>query len=422
MGGRSTVLQLLRVLDKWTKILDEGGTIECIYMDFMKAFDTVPHKRLLEKVKGYGIRGDTNKWIASFLSNRRQRVCVNGEFSEWANVKSGIPQGSVLGPLLFVLYINDLPDVVQSSEIYLFADDTKIFHQINAPENKEMLQRDLTKLEEWSKKWLLRFHPEKCKVMHIGRHGEEFRYILHGTVLEEVDSEKDIGVTIDKDLKFRVHMGDKINKANSIMGIIRRTFTYLDEQTFLKLYKALVRPHLEYGNVIWSPSFKKDIKSIENVQKRATKQIPGLRDLSYQERLEKLKLPTLVYRRARGDMIEVYKILSDIYDNRVSKFLSLHSERVHEQRRGLRGHTKKLFKERSRLDVRKNFFSNRVTELWNSLPEAVVSAPSLNSFKNRLDKCWKNQSCLYDYKSDIKILKPDRTVTLSDAEDLGTMD
>ena len=133
------------------------------------------------------------------------------------------------------------------------------------------------------------------------------------------------------------------------------------------------------------------------MQKRATKQIPGFKDLSYQERLKRLKLPTLVYRRARGDMIEVYKLLTQKYDMEVSNFIPLHSERVHEQRRNLRGHTKKIFKERSRLEIRKNFFANRVTDLWNSLPEAVISAPSLNSFKNRLDRAWEKQDCLYDY-------------------------
>ena len=135
-------------------------------MDFQKAFDKVPHKRLLEKIKSYGIVGTTLNWIEDFLKNRTQKVMVNGAGSEWENVTSGIPQGSVLDPILFVIYINDLPDTVESDS-YLFADDTKIFRIIKDEDDKEILQDDLTKLEEWSDKWLLKFHPEKCKHMKI---------------------------------------------------------------------------------------------------------------------------------------------------------------------------------------------------------------------------------------------------------------
>ena len=147
ISGRSTSLQLLEVLDKWTEALDNGQYVDCIYMDFQKAFDKVPHKRLLEKIKSYGIVGTTLNWIEDFLKNRTQKVMVNGAGSEWENVTSGIPQGSVLGPILFVIYINDLPDTVESDS-YLLADDTKIFRIIKGEDDKEILQDDLTKLEE----------------------------------------------------------------------------------------------------------------------------------------------------------------------------------------------------------------------------------------------------------------------------------
>ena len=203
------------------------------------------------------------------------------------------------------------------------------------------------------------------------------------------------------------------------MGAIRRSFKHLDGQMFSKLFKALVRPHLEYANCVWSPSLKKDITALENVQRRATKQVPGMRDLSYPERLKALELPTLVYRRLRGDMIEVYKILSNVYDSNVADILHLHSDHV--ARKNIRGNSKKLFKMRARLNVRKHFFTHRVVEIWNQLPNTVVEAPSVFSFERRLDKLWKNQGLVYDYKECINkslFLPAGMTNNDSDAEDL----
>ena len=166
--GRSTVLQLLNVMNLWTSALDRDETIDTIYLDILKAFDTVPHRRLLGKIKSFGITGHTLRWVQAFLTDRIQQVHVNEAHSVWANVTSGIPQGSVLGPILFVLYINDLPSTINSN-VYMFADDTKIFNNIKSPEYQVVLQKDLDILAKWSDKWLLRFHPNKCKVMHLGK-------------------------------------------------------------------------------------------------------------------------------------------------------------------------------------------------------------------------------------------------------------
>ena len=161
ISGRSISLQLLTVLEDWTKSLDEGANIDVIYMDYMKAFDTVPHKRLCSKMSSYEFNEQIMEWIKGFLRNRRQVVCVNGQNSNWSAVTSGIPQGSVLGPLLFVIFINDLPDIVDS-KAYMFADDTKIYRMVKDRKDEEMLQRDLDSLSEWSDTWLLRFHRGKC--------------------------------------------------------------------------------------------------------------------------------------------------------------------------------------------------------------------------------------------------------------------
>ena len=172
------------------------------------------------------------------------------------------------------------------------------------------------------------------------------------------------------------------------MGLIRRTCAYLDEESFLLLYKGLVRPHLEYANQVWAPYLKKDITALENVQRRATKQIPGFKDLSYENRLRRLKLPTLKYRRIRGDIIEMYKILTGKYDSRVSDFIPLN-------RGERRGHSLKIYKQHNRLNLRKNYFINRTCNIWNTLPIHIIEAKTIKAFERRLDKFWKTEHFLY---------------------------
>ena len=232
-------------------------------------------------------------------------VRVNGELSESKPVISGIPQGSVLGPLLFVIYINDLPDVV-SSNVLLFADDTKIFRQVTTKDDALQLQQDIDALSRWSDDWLLKFNIKKCHVLTMGKFNNiryTHRYRLDQTELEHVFEEKDLGVTMDMELNFKDHISAKVKKANSIMGLIRRTFSYLDENLFKKLYTTFVRPHIEYAQSVWSPHLVKLVKQLENVQIRATAQVDGMKNMEYSERLKILDLPTLVYRRERGDMI-----------------------------------------------------------------------------------------------------------------------
>ena len=371
--------------------------VDVVYLDFMKAFDRVPHKRLMEKVSSYNIKGRVLTWIQSFLTGRRQRVMVNGEASEWKNVSSGVPQGSVLGPLLFVLFINDLPDVINNgSEIFLYADDTKVYRKIKNSEDRAKLQEDLDELKSWTEKWLLSFHPDKSRYMRIGRTTvEDDGYSMHKTIAR-TRTEKDIGVVIDDKLAFSDHLADKINKANKIVGLIRRTFQHLECATFKPLFTALVRPHLEYANQVWCPHLVKDIEAVENVQRRATKLVPRLRDMTYQERLRRLNLPTLAYRRARGDQIETYKILSGKYDEECTE--GLFELRLDTS---TRGSSRKIYKSRARLDLRKYSFPHRVVNNWNELPEWVVGAETVRSFEAKLDKYWKNQELKYNYRATI---------------------
>ena len=228
--------------------------------------------------------------------------------------------------------------------------------------------------------------PQKCHHLHVGNNMEDTAYTMEtttGTIsIEKVKSEKDLGVIFDSKLTFTEHISTKVSKANQIVGLIFRTFTFMVREMFLNLFKSLVRPHLEYAATIWAPVYKKDAIQIENVQRRATRLVSDLKNLSYTERLKTLGLPYLENRRDRADMIQVYKILNGI--DKVGKdFLFTMSDNP------TRGHPLKIFKKRYRLKVRGHCFSNRVVDGWNNLPSEVVTAPSLNSFKPRLNQCWK---------------------------------
>ena len=381
---RSCITQLLECLDDWTEMLDSGESIDVIYMDYAKAFDKVAHMRLMKKLRGYGVNVQIRNWIQNFLSERRQKVVVNGEESEWAHVLSGVPQGSVLGPVLFVCYINDLPQEVQT-KVKLFADDTKLYTKVSEEYGRHELQEDINNLDKWAKEWQLSFNASKCKVMHMGHRNPHETYSMQqdgrDVILDTTDIEKDIGVHVDKELKFDRHVEIQCGKANKILGLIRRSFTYIDSNIMKQLYTSLIRPILEYGHVITYPRYKKSAILLENVQRRATKMIPEIQEKDYQDRLRELNLQSMYYRRDRGDMIECYKMTHGSYDMEPLLKRNLDTTR--------RGHSLKLTILPSKKEVRHNYFSLRVVSKWNSLPEHVIAAPSLNSFKNRLDNHWK---------------------------------
>ena len=322
-------------------------------------------------------------------------------FSNWRDVISGIPQGSFLGPLLFIIYINDLVDNCdKGSKLFLYADDTKLFRHIMHDSDTDFLQKDLLDLQLWLEKWLLKLNINKCKVVSFG-HKINFinEYYLKSNnsneILEHLPSIKDLGVTFDCNLKFDQHIHEKVNKAYSILGLINRNFKHMSSDTFIGLYRALVRSHLEYANCVWSPYRVKDIEMIEKVQMRATKMVQKLRNFSYEDRLKLLNLPSLKYRRMRGDMIQVFKIISGLYDiNSVVDFNMSHVSYT-------RGNIYKMQPIRAHYNIRKFFFSNRIVTLWNSLPNHVIISESVNIFKNRLDKFWEKQDFKYEWNAGV---------------------
>jgi hypothetical protein len=340
---RSCNIQLLEILDRWAESVDEGSPIDVIYLDFSKAFDSVAHDRLLFKLNCLGVHGVTLNWIENFLTARSQCVRIGPATSNWSKVISGVPQGSVLGPVLFLCFINDLPDVVNGI-VKIFADDTKIYSNVNTTTQCDELQQDLDNLCDWSSKWKLSFNAKKCKVMHIGSTNERHRYSMldkdgNFIHLDSAQSEKDLGVTFNENLHFGEHISNITSKAQRVLGLIHRSFEYMETEMLLPLYKSLVRPILEYGSNVWSPYLKKDIKKIEDVQRRATRLVPACSTLPYEERLKFLGLPTLEYRRDRSDMITLYKSIYGLDDLKWSNIFNL-------AQGDLRGHHLKFIKKK----------------------------------------------------------------------------
>ena len=386
--GKSCQTQLLTVIEEWTKWMEERKPFDCLYFDYRKAFDSVPHMRLMRKIESCGITGQVQRWIKSFLQGRRQRVRVGEAVSGWKKVTSGIPQGSVLGPTLFVLFINDLPQVVES-RVALFADDTKVFREIQSDEDREKLQQDIDELLIWSKKWQLPFNESKCKVMHYGKTNRKADYNLGGVQIVEVSEENDIGVTFDQQLSFGTNASKVVAAANSTLGLINRHFRHIETKPFMNLYKTLVRPKVEYCMTVAQPVYKKDKEKIERVQHRATKLVLGMENKDYSERLAELKLPSLEYRRKRADVMQTYKIMNNIDKIDEKKFFKPCKEVR------TRGHTMRVQKTQCKSLVRRNTFSQRVVNDWNALPDAVVTSGSINQFKGRLGRWWKNDPIMY---------------------------
>ena len=376
--GKSCLTNLLMFLEDITKDIDEGKPMDVIYLDFSKAFDKVPHQRLLRKIESHGISGKISAWLKEWLRDRKQRVVLNGSISELRDVLSGVPQGSVLGPTLFLIFVNDIDKIIVS-QIQKFADDCKVYRAVPANKDIEILQRDIDNLCKWSKDWQMVFNVKKCKSLHIGHKNVNHEYQMDGETLQTVSEETDLGVIISGDLKPSKQCIAAVKKANMTLGMIKRHIVSRDKNTILRLYKGLVRPKLEYCIQAWNPSLIKDIELLEQVQHRATKLIPEISHLSYHERLKYLHLTTLELRRHRGDLIETFKILTGKEGISSNSLFSFNNNVT-------RGNSFKLNKSRCRLNIRQTFFSQRIINAWNQLPEHVVNAETVNCFKNRLDR------------------------------------
>ncbi|CAM4453019.1 unnamed protein product [Caretta caretta] len=266
---------MISFFEKVTDSLDKGNAVDLIYLDFSKALDTMPHGELLVKLDKMGINRKIERWIKNWLKGRLQRVLLKGGLSGWREVTSGVPQGSVLGPILFNLFITDL-GTKSGSVLIKFADDTKLGGIANLEKDRDTLQEDLDDLVNWSNSNRMKLNSEKCKVMHLGINNKNFSYKLGMHQLEVTEEEKDLGVLVGHRMTMSRQCDMAVKKANAVLGCIRRGISSRDKDVLVLLYKELVRPHLEYCVQFWSPMFKKDEFKLEQVQRRATRMIRGM--------------------------------------------------------------------------------------------------------------------------------------------------
>jgi len=384
VNSRSCATNLVEFFDAVTEAVDGGCCMDVIFLDFAKAFDKVPIKRLLAKLRAHGISGKVWDWIESWLTGRRQRVVLNGSKSSWEEVLSGVPQGSVLGPILFTIFINDIDGAATLADILRkFADDTKLGKIIRRQEDAAALQETLAKLEAWADQWCMAFNVKKCKVMHVGRNNTRNAYTMGGQVLASTAEERDIGVLVTDTLKPAAQCTKAARTATVVLGQIARAFHYRDKRTFIRLYKQYVRPHLEFASQAWNPWHLKDIEVLEKVQQRAVGMVGGLRGATYEEKLEELGLQSLVVRRSEADLLLVYKVLSGRTRVEKDSWFKLASPGAQQRTRAAEDPLR-LVKPRARLDIREKFFTVRVVDGWNNLPLYIRAAPTVARFRAAL--------------------------------------
>jgi hypothetical protein len=390
LSRRSTMTNLLCCLNQWFSSINKRECVDVMYIDIAKAFDSVSHSKLLYKLRMYGVTGKFLQWIAAFLNQRRQRVKIGSTMSNFANVTSGVPQGSVLGPVLFLIYINDIADVLKNCSVSIFADDSKIYFRANSATDIAVIQSDIDRIQSWCDEWQLSIAANKCSMLHLGRANVNNLYTMGATNIPVVRMVKDLGITISADLSFSPHITQITKNAFARINLIFRAFTTRDINCLLKAYIAYVRPLVEYNTPVWSPFLVSDISKVERVQRYFTRRLPGFQEFSYMERLSRLGLETLEQRRIRYDLIEVFKIVKNMSVLRFEDFFE------YKPNIGTRGHSLQL-KHRwmPRLDVCKHFFANRVVKIWNDLPQEAVEACTVPQFRRAMSSEFLRRHCKY---------------------------
>jgi hypothetical protein len=386
LPSHSTASQLLECTYDWCKADNDKLPIDVLYIDFSKAFDTVSHSILAAKLKSFNFCESTVNWLSSFLSDRTQAVKCNHSMSQSISVTSGVPQGSVIGPILFVLFINDLPSICHPCCVKLYADDVKIYFAIHNNNDRVVLQKCLDRINDWAILCHLTFSFDKCQYLQIGYYDLNLSYVLGTHKIKPCESVTDLGVRIHSSLKPSSHCSLIAKKANSRAKLIIKCFLSRSASNFIRAFMCYVRPLLEYASVVWNPWLLQDINLIENVQRSFTRKVCFLCNLpavSYDERLVLFNMEKLELRRLKFDLIETFKIIHQFTACNLHNVLNLHnSVSVH----NTRGHAYKLVINRTCTSTFKFHFVNRIAAVWNFLPSECFSTNLISVFKSRLHR------------------------------------
>ena len=380
----STTFQLLSMYDDFCKALDNRIVTQCIYFDISKAFDRVWHKALLRKLYGIGIRGTLFSWFKDYLSNRTQAVVIKGKSSSYLKIPSGVPQGSVLGPLLFLIYINDITKDIEST-IKLFADDTSIYLSIDDPVRRTtILNSDLSNINKWAQTWKVHFNPLKTELMTFSNRRNTDTRPLHfcGETLVETSQHKHLGVILQNDCKWDKHIHYIIGKIRVHTACLKSYKYKLSRKTLEIMYKSFILPHFDYSDVLWDNCSNLLKDELEKLNLDAIRTIIGaVRGTSHQKLYQESGFISLQERRIRHKLIIFYKMVNGIAPrhllDRLPPLVSEHNPY----------HRRNPLERRipfCRTELMKQSFFPSSTLAWNNLDDVTKSAPSIIQFKRKL--------------------------------------
>jgi len=397
-SGRSTVTQLIELYHQLCKSLEAGKEVRVIFLDISKAFDRVWHAGLLHKLKLAGINGNLLNWLTDYLKDRYQRVTINGQHSEWGVINAGVPQGSVLGPLLFLVFINDIVNEVNACNVRLFADDTCIFLEVdNREETAVIINENLQKIDSWANKWLINFSAPKTKVLTVSNKRDAHRnppLIFKNVNVEEVASHVYLGVRLSSDLTWKKHVADLAEKGRKKLNAMLSLKYKLDRYSLEIMYTCFVRSTFDYASVLWGGTYKSDILKLEQIQIDAMRLITGATARSNKKSLyNETKLITLQQRITNTMLTLMYKILHNLCPTYLSNLVKPNEDdKIYNLRS--QAAVKVPF---ARLETFKRSFIPHTCVLWNSLPVHIQNAGSLEDFKQFINLTKENCNKLYYY-------------------------
>lgn len=398
--GDSCVSQLLAIVHEIFKSFDASPSIDTrgIFLDISKAFDRVWHEGLVFKLQSYGISGQLLGLIKNFLSERLQRVVINGQTSTWEKILAGVPQGSILGPLLFLIYVNDLPLNIESN-VKIFADDTSLFSKVNLTNSVTILNNDMVNISKWANQWKMSFNPDVTKQaveVYFSRKtstNAQSLILFNGNPVSSEPFQKHLGLYLDKTLSFDHHLEEKIAKVNKLIGMISRLRSVLPRHSLITIYKAFARPHLDYGDIIYdNPGNASFSNRLETIQYNAALAITGcIRGTSREKLYAEIGLESLSDRRYCRKLCFFYKIVNGCTPAYLQTFLPDPCIKSYATR------TNNVFNTIKTRTVRyKNSFFPYCVSQWNSLDSELRELPSINSFKNALARFYRpSPSLLY---------------------------